>query len=127
MTLYIAAPWVHREIACQVADWYAERGFTVIARWLRRHHASTNDPDILAQEAQHDVDDIYNADVFVLLNTARSDGKATELGMALIFGKPTIVVGTREGNVFYHLPKVLMAEKLLDTLPILAALKSPIS
>lgn len=118
MKLYIAAPWVHRLQARHTADWFAARGYTITSRWLREHEAS-DDPTVLQREALADVKDVRTCDAFILLNTTRSDGKATELGMAYILGKPIVVVGERPGNVFHYLPEVQFANMLDDVLSLL--------
>ena len=79
-------------------------GFIVTSRWLRDHGDSTDDPLVLRREAQHDWDDVKTADVLVVLNIQKSEGKATEQGLALAHGKKVIGVGKPGNNIFHHLP-----------------------
>lgn len=113
MRLYVAAPWVRRAQACEAADYLRAEGFLVQARWLRGHEDTAN-PLTLQAEAIADVEDVLACDVFVLLNLAKSEGKATELGIAYCAGKPVVVVGPKSGNIFYHLPGVDVVECLRD-------------
>ena len=80
-----------------------EAGFEVTSRWLRDHGDST-DPLVLRREAQADWDDVKSADVLVVLNIRKSEGKATEQGLALAHGKKIIGVGLPGNNIFHHLP-----------------------
>jgi nucleoside 2-deoxyribosyltransferase len=102
--VYVAAPWVCRREARVAAEALEADGFTVVSRWLYLH-GDSKDAEILAREAQNDVDDLDASDALVLLNLEKSEGKAVETGLALATGKPVIVVGARS-NIFHWLPRV---------------------
>lgn len=123
MKLYVAGPWAHRSAAIQAAEYLASRGFEIVSRWLHEHEDTTSHP-ALQREALSDVADVRACDALVLLNLAKSDGKASELGMAYILGKPIIVVGSSTGNVFYHLPEVTVVDTLEQAISILKQLQS---
>ena len=118
MRLYVAAPWVHREQAKNAAVFLEDAGHHVQARWLYQHE-DTTDPIRLRQEALHDEQEVHDCEAFILLNLCKSDGKATELGMAHVLKKPIIVVGGADGNVFYYLPNIHHAASLEEVLTLL--------
>lgn len=117
--IYVAAPFVHRGLALAAKLRLEDAGFQVTSRWITRESNLTND-DInnpahfkeLQTEALNDVADIVSADAFVILNSEKSEGKATELGIAFIRKMPVYLVGDLSRNIFYHLPGILR----LDTL-----------
>jgi hypothetical protein len=116
--IYVAAPWKRREAAREVADYLTARGFTIISRWLREHGDSTNHAE-LQHEALNDLEDLRRCDAILLLNLERSGGKECEFGMAYVLGLKTIVVGKPEGNVFYHLPGVIVVDTIEQAIPYL--------
>ena len=123
MKVYLAAPWVTKAAMAAVQDQWEAAGFEVVSRWIKKHPAeddSKTEYD-LAREAAEDVADLWKASTFVIYNTAKSEGKACELGMALERGMGRIVlVGDRHGNVFYHLP---MVEQVFSTDEAIALLR----
>jgi len=104
MKVYVAAPWEHKIDAGFVAAGLRDQGFELTSRWID-FHGDSEDPEILAREAQNDLDDIEAADVLVVLNICRSEGKAVETGFALHANKPVIVAGKRS-TIFHHLPRI---------------------
>ena len=58
--------------------------------------------DELASQAHADIYGVISADVLVLLNLAKSEGKAVEQGIALNRGIPIVAVGTARTNIFQH-------------------------
>lgn len=117
MRCYIAAPFIHKDAAAEAKAKFEAAGLTVVARWITEDLGLTNDdvgkPEhdaVLQQRALEDMEDVLGADVFVLLNLAKSEGKATEFGMAYTSAIPIILVGPRTGNVFYLLPDVYRAD-----------------
>lgn len=103
MTVYLAAPWARKPSAIMAKRFLQFYGIDVVSTWTEQ--ADTDDPVEMRRNAMSDRDELYRADVLVLLNLQKSDGKATEMGMALGLEKPVIVVGGREGNIFYWLPE----------------------
>jgi hypothetical protein len=108
--VYVAAPWVRREEAREAAQQIANAGFEITSRWLTAH-AETDDPALLAQEAQHDIDDVRLANAIVLLNLEKSEGKAVETGIALALRRFVVMIG-EPSNVFHHLPQIKRVSSL---------------
>lgn len=119
MKIYCAGPWIHKSDLKVIADELRHRNFTVTSRW---HDTTLNsniyeaEPRVMSEEAQKDYDDIFAADTLVYLNSAKSEGKATELGIALARGYDIFVIGGRQNNVFQHLPQIKHRTSLLDVL-----------
>lgn len=120
MRVYVAAPWKFRASACDVMDRLVAAGHENGSRWLRGHE-DTTDPVRLREEALHDFLDVVNADVMVLLNIEKSEGKAVEQGIALTRGKVIVAVG-QPSNVFHHMPQYQWVESVQDVINALTRL-----
>ena len=126
MRIYIAAPWTHKADAARVASLLEAAGHTITKRWWEHREvpgyltADHSNDDELTEQALQDIDGVLTADVFVLLNYEKSEGKAVETGIALAVGIPIIVVGGRS-NLFHYLDVTLATEATLDRAIIEAA------
>lgn len=107
--VYLAAPWVHKDQAAELSKILEANGHTITRKWWE--HDSTLEenatPEFLTNCAVEDRDGVYNADVLVVWNTAKSEGKAVEQGLAIAKGIPVIVVTPGEkpsSNIFHYLP-----------------------
>lgn len=126
MRIYIAAPWTHKTDAARVASLLETAGHTITKRWWEHCEvpgyltADHSNDDELTEQALQDIDGVLTADVFVLLNYEKSEGKAVETGIALAVGIPIIVVGGRS-NLFHYLDVTLATEATLDRAIIEAA------
>lgn len=114
--IYVAAPWINKAEALEAQKKFEAAGHVVTSKWITKH-TDVDDPedprhyDELRKQANEDIDDICRADVFVILNLAKSEGKASELGFAIAknleFGDIDIyLVGEPSINIFYHLSEV---------------------
>lgn len=115
MKVYIAAPWTRKALAASYAAVLEASGHTITKRWWEHREVPgyltddhTNDAE-LAQQALEDIDGVLAADVFVLLNLEKSEGKAVETGIALAAGIPIVVVGPRS-NIFHYLDVTVVPE-----------------
>jgi hypothetical protein len=116
--IYVAAPWKRKADARVAADTLELAGHVVTSRWID-YHGDTDDPEELASEAINDMEDIDEADVFLLLNLEPSEGKAVETGIALVEGLEVIGVG-QPSNVFHYLPDILWVDTLAEAIDVLA-------
>ena len=124
MRVYLAAPWSYRSSAAVEASKLEKAGHVITEPWW--HHQDVNGDDSASDElllqARKDLAGINNADVFVLLNLAKSEGKAVEMGIALAYQMPIFAVGKRgehSANVFHYLPQVQWfgsVEEVIDEL-----------
>ena len=107
--IYVAAPWVHREAAEGLAKILEINGYTVTHPWWKYEgegeHKESN--EMLTKFALADVEGVVTADYVVVLNTAKSEGKAVEQGIAITEGIPIICITPGEkpsSNIFHYLP-----------------------
>lgn len=121
MKVYLATSWVDRDQMPAIADAFTAAGHTITERWWL-HPDVPGYPDIesedLENQAIRDFDGVVNADVFVLMNRGKSEGKAVETGIALTMCHRIIVVGKRS-NIFHYMPEVEFAETSDDVLDLL--------
>jgi len=105
MKVYIAAPWVEKAKAIEIGKQFEAAGHEVTSRWFHHRGVATDptgktSPDWrIKKQAKEDLKDVERADVVVVLNLQRSEGKAVETGYALAHNKQVISVGPR-GNIF---------------------------
>ena len=102
--IYLAAPWVKRNYARAWGEKLVGAGFELTRRWWDEE-AADDDFDTLKEHALGDLYAVCEADVVVVLNYEKSEGKAVETGAALISGIPVIVVteGRPRSNIFQTL------------------------
>lgn len=104
MRVYIAAPWPLKKDAAQLRAQLAVVGIDSTARWIDINHAGS------AQEAENDLNDVFMAQAFVLINPPEFTNKGTggrhvETGYAIAINRPVFVLGAAS-NVFHHLARV---------------------
>lgn len=114
-TIYLAAPWAHKAAARIARTALQAAGYTVTSDWIDQHDDTANPVD-LAEQAIHDFNQVRKADILVILNLAKSEGKATELGVALASGKSVFLVGPRTINIFYHMPTVHQVDTVQEVI-----------
>lgn len=112
MKVYIAAPWVRRLTAISVGDQFIAAGHEVTSRWFYHETSAGGDPNDatgssspianIRHQALEDIADVRRADVLVVLNLQKSEGKAVETGIAIAANIPVISVGPRS-NIFQAL------------------------
>lgn len=107
LKIYVAGPWQDREdVVKPIAAKLVGAGYEVTSRWLEVPDVADDDPhrlEYLKEQAQHDLEDVVKADALVYVNSRKSEGKATELGVAIARLMPIVVIGGLENNVFLHL------------------------
>lgn len=123
MKLYVAAPWVRREEAIEIAAKFVKAGHEITSRWFHHVGDPTDatgkvlDQDEVSKQALEDIEDVRRADTLIVLNLQKSEGKAVETGIAIAAGIPIISVGTRS-NIFQILGREV--ETIEEALAILA-------
>ena len=120
MNTYIAAPWVDRELAKSAAHQCVWAGLKIVSTWHERTAPNTVD------QAIQDLNDLWDADALLLLNTRLSEGKAVECGWALAHHIHVVVVGTRsDANIFHYLPEVTMVPTVAAAIEYLQDVEKP--
>lgn len=116
--VYVASAWITGNKALEAKAQLEAAGIEVTSRWLERvdkpddpTYDYTKDPSymntIAQEESFKDIEDVKRADAVVVVNLAKSEGKAVETGMAIAWGIPVIVVGDKT-NTFHSLPSPMM-------------------
>lgn len=117
MRVYIAAPFTHRWHAEEAAKKFETAGHTITYKWWETNVDMHGDAssEIKQQIAIEEVAGVLKAEVFVLLNTSKSEGKAFETGVAFIGSIPIVVVGGPT-HIFHFLPRVVFVPNLFHAL-----------
>lgn len=108
MKVYLAGPFIDLKIMPTLAAQIEDAGHTITQRWWEyegesEHPEST---EFLENCAQLDRDGVANCDIVIVWNTAKSEGKAVEQGLAIAWQKPIIMVtpGAKpSSNIFHYL------------------------
>ena len=116
--VYLAAPWLHKADALVAQQTFEAAGFEVVSHWIQYHGDGANDAELQAQAVEDYAEIVAKTDAFVILNLTLSEGKAFEFGVAYRQKLPCVVVGTRERNIFYHLPGVLQVETVEEAIAV---------
>jgi len=124
MKIYIAAPWAHRGDLPGISAQFEAAGHTVTWKWWDTPDLLENSiwDSELMEQAFNDMKGVEDAQVLVLLNSAKSEGKAVEQGIALAHRKPVIAIGKRGGdskNVFHYLPSYRWVDTVQDAIDVL--------
>lgn len=106
LSVYVAAPWAHKNYAAGVAQTIQAAGHAVVSTWhdepaVDEEELSSSD---LAHRAFLDLEELGDSNAMFLLNLGKSEGKAVEQGFAIRSGIPIIGVGCEENNIFQNLP-----------------------
>lgn len=90
-------------------------GHEVTSRWITDPEHELYGPN---NEAEVDLQDVWEANVLVLFVDQCGDrpgrGKYVELGLALAWGKPVVLVGKAEDCVFYRLNRMTRLATIQD-------------
>lgn len=112
MRVYVAAPWVRKTDAINAGKVLETEGFEVTSRWFFHEGDPTDstgikcDDGAIIAQALEDIEDVLSADVVLILQLEKSEGKAVETGIAIANDIPFIVVGDRS-NIFQTLSEGL--------------------
>jgi len=109
MKFYIAAPFNQREQVKEIYSRLIALGHEISEDWTNHEYIKpyNTNQQLARKYSQEDLEGVLNCDVFVLLSDGESQGRNTELGMAIalhrIFGKPSIyIVGdSKFDSMFY--------------------------
>lgn len=112
MRFYLASNFSSREDMKRHAQELRLLGHIVECRWFTDpDHGSTNEIEFNRTLANHDWEDLFNSECMVVFidGTNSHGGKYVELGLALAWSKPIIIVGERS-NVFTYLENIILVE-----------------
>lgn len=115
MRVYLAAPWVAQDEAKLFAEAITGAGHKITEPWWNHpdvgvypHAAHGKDLDELIKQAWRDWDGVLIADRVVVLQLAKSEGKAFETGLAMANRIPVCIYQPEGlyGHLFQYLPAV---------------------
>lgn len=121
MKVYLAGPWIYKGDMAEIAAQFERAGHTITHKWWLIENIPENERsiDLLRIQAEMDVQGVRDADVVVVMNSAKSEGKAVEQGIAIAMDKNIIAVGTRgevSVNVFHYLLNYLWVKTVQEAL-----------
>lgn len=124
MKVYIAAPWKDKELMADISGRVEGAGHEITHKWWEVENTpeSERTVQILREQAVKDVLGVKNADLVLVLNTAKSEGKSLEQGVAIGDNKPIVIVGKRgefSMNVFHYLDNYRWVETVGEALEVL--------
>ncbi len=124
MKVYVAAPWVDRAIATAIAEAIRASGHQITHEWWRFENVPEGNRNDEFHRICAIVDSygVRDADVVVLLNSSKSEGKAVEQGIAIALGKKIIAIGKRgehSKNVFHYMDNYIWVDDLEGALGLL--------
>ncbi len=130
MRVYVAGPWVDKAGALEAATALEAAGHTITKRWWEHREVpgylnddiSSECREELMIQAMEDIAGVWNAHVLVLLNTSKSEGKSVELGLALAYSTPIVLVG-EPSNLFHYLPHVFRVDTIEAAITLLPSLR----
>lgn len=124
MRIYIAAPWKDKLLMPAIADRVEGAGHEITHKWwlVEDVPESVRTVQLLREQAIKDITGVKTADLVLVLNTAKSEGKSLEQGVAIGDNKPIVIVGKRgefSMNVFHYLDNYRWVETVGEALEIL--------
>jgi nucleoside 2-deoxyribosyltransferase len=104
--VYLAGSWKDIVPMGKLKQQFIAAGIDVISDWTERE--ADEDQTLVSRQnaALLDFEQVRQCNTLVIVNAMKSEGKASEMGMALALGKRVILIGPRDTNVFYDLPQV---------------------
>ena len=130
MKIYLAGPYQHKDKIKKCAEQLEKAGISCTSSWLDEPHKPSTQLDGLSDDlhemyATQDLNDIEDADIFVLFTVPIGDapipraGRHVEFGYALGESMPIYVVGGVKENIFHYLSEVVHIETWDETLEVL--------
>lgn len=123
--IYVAGPWIDREKVIPIADKLESLGYTITHKWWEYEGKNQNDetPEFLRECAVSDVNGVATADVVLVYNSAKSEGKAVEQGLAIALKVPIVCINPGEikpsSNIFHYLPVYTHVKTIEEALEVI--------
>lgn len=122
--IYVAAPWADREKIPSIAQSVEALGLTITHKWWEFEGEEEDTTWEFKQVcAAKDIKGVRTADIVLLLNSEKSEGKAIEQGLAIAYGIPILCVGdmSKRMNIFQTLDNYVWVETVEQALQVLQA------
>jgi len=117
MKVYIAAPWADKSKMPVIGQRLEANGHSITHTWCDTPAGLSR-----REQAVLDFHGVKEADIVVVMNTALTEGKSFEQGVAVSFNKPIIAVGTIGefcDNVFHYLDHYRWVKTLDEAIDVL--------
>lgn len=129
MNIYIANIFAERDQMPAIAQKFEDAGHVITHPWWNVENIPyvEKTSELKKLHATLDANGVLKADLMVLLNTGKSEGKAVEQGLAIAKGLPIIAVGTpgeHSKNIFHWLPNYKWVSSVDDALAVVNAIES---
>lgn len=125
--LYIAAPFQERGNMPTLASRVEGLGYGISWKWWEVEEVGREgDQEFLETCARNDFLGVKNADLILLINSSKSEGKAVEQGVALALGKPILAVGRvgeHSNNVFHRMSNYIWVGDIETAMKVLGTVK----
>lgn len=106
MKVYLAGPWVDREVCGKIGE-LLEEHVTITHKWWKLEGGEDIAGITKRQFAEADIAGVKAANVVVVFNSSLSEGKSFEQGVAVTLGIPIILITPKgvnpSNNVFHNL------------------------
>ena len=104
--IYLAARYSLRFAMQDEAKKLNNAGYDVISSWIYGDEEDQLTPEGLHKIAQKDIDQVRDCDILVTFSEPagsynRGGGRHTELGLAMAWDKPCVLIGPKE-QIFHH-------------------------
>lgn len=108
MKVYIAGPWADRGHMPEIGKAFEQVDCTITHKWWETEDIPESDKNEETHKHHATLDylGVKSADILILVNSAKSEGKAVEQGLAIADDKPIVAIGKRgevSKNVFHYL------------------------
>lgn len=122
-SIYLAGPWIDRHQMPGIASALEAKGHTITHKWwVYEGKGEEHETEKFMKDcAVKDYNGVADCDVVVVYNSAKSEGKATEQGIALALEKRIVcwtpTDSSPTSNIFhhmYHYKHVKTLEEMLD-------------
>ena len=115
MKIYVAASYLRKAEAEQIAARLTEKGHIITSKWLEQTRAFEGDVEG-RNYAIRDFEEIAASDYVVCLtgDSLSSGGRHTEIGIAIGLNVRVFLVGPKESSVFHHHPCVDQVDTVED-------------
>jgi nucleoside 2-deoxyribosyltransferase len=132
LKIYLAGVWTNRAEMPAYAKTLENLGHEITHKWWLTEAGPYETRTLESKQANAllDVNGVVEADLLLLINSAKSEGKAVEQGIAIGLGIPIIAVGTpgeHSKNIFHFLNCYEWVATFNEALPFIAEVEDELN
>jgi nucleoside 2-deoxyribosyltransferase len=128
VNVYVASKFENQSETKYAQKLLEQAGHSITYDWTQNDETRRDEPGFLAACAENDFAGVAKADALVLLGAPLMRGAYVELGIALAYDIPVVVVGRHEcENIFLHLKSdnILFCDSIRGAVDAVNYLASP--